>query len=213
LKTQLWLSVSEHFSFVCLFVFFFFFSFFAPHKQHKIIWGKHSRAAVEWKAEEIWSVLSSFRISSQKAAELQPAPASAREAEGKLQEREREREREAQPGGPMKQQVPGKQTRRGGHAYPPTQKKFGGQLGRFLFSFSFWGAPNNAFHLSSLMTIFIKNGGPLRIFYFIFWWRIFTICDFLKRKIISQITFFLVVKKTFFSLKKWPKIIIILPTT
>ncbi len=47
------------------------------------------------------------------------------------------------------------------------------------------------------MTIFIKNGGPLRIlFLFLFFCGEFSpIVIFLKRKIISQITFFLVVKK------------------
>jgi hypothetical protein len=111
-------------------------------------------------AEEIWPL--SF-LPSASVSKKQQSSSQRQQAQGKLNkscsnEREREREREAQPGGPTKQQVPGKQTRRGGHAYPPTQKKLRRAAGQVFFCF--W-APNNAFHLSSLMTIFIKKMGGL----------------------------------------------------
>jgi hypothetical protein len=192
LKTQLWLSVSEHFSFVCLFVFFFFFSFFAPHKQHKIICGKHSRAALEWKAEEIWSL--SF-LPSASVPKKQQSSSQRQQAQGKLKKsctNERERERERSPAGWPDETTGSRQANKKGRARIPTHPKKIRRAAGQLFSSFFLGH----------QIIFIKNGGPLRIlflFLFLFFCGEFSpIVIFLKRKIISQITFFLVVKKAFF---------------
>jgi hypothetical protein len=98
-------------------------------------------------AEEIWSL--SF-LPSASVPKKQQRSSERQQAQGKLKQScSNEREREAQPGGPTKQQVPGKQTRRGGHAYPPTQKKPGGQLGRFFCLFVFF------FFLGLFMKLFI----------------------------------------------------------
>jgi hypothetical protein len=55
------------------------------------------------------------------------------------------------------------------------------------FFFFFLGAPNNAFQLSSLMTIFIKNGGPLRIFFFFFFCGEFLPLDDKRKGLVNLI--------------------------
>ncbi len=173
--------------FLCFF--FSFFSFFAPHKQHKIICGKHSKAALEWKQKK--SDLCPFFLPHQFPKNSR-APASASKRKGSCRKaaatREREREKPSRVARRNNRFPASKQEGAGTHTHPPKKNPEGSWAGFFFF---FLGAPNNAFQLSSLMTIFIKNGGPLRIlFFFFFLLRIFTICDFLKRNIISQIILF-----------------------
>ncbi len=121
-------------------------------------------------AGEIWSLsfLPSATVS-KKAAELQPAPASAREAEEKLQQRERERERGRGPAGWPDETTGSRQANKKGRARIPTHpKKIRRAAGQVLFFFLGGGAPNNAFHLSSLMTIFFCKWGASQDFLFVF---------------------------------------------
>jgi hypothetical protein len=149
-----------------LFVFFFFFFFFCASQTTQDNWWKAQQSCSRVEAEEIWSLsfLPSASVS-KKAAELQPAPASAREAEEKLQQRDRDRDRG--PAGWPDETTGSRQANKKGRARIPThpKTKSEGSWAGFFFG---GGAPNNAFHLSSLMTIFIKKWGASQDFIFIF---------------------------------------------
>jgi hypothetical protein len=133
------MAISLRAFFFCLFVCFFllFFFFCASQTTQDNLWKAQQSCCRVESRRNLVSVLSSFRISSQKAAELQPAPASAREAEEKLQERERERERS--PAGWPDETTGSRQANKKGRAriptYPKLIRRAAGQVSFFLFLF------------------------------------------------------------------------------
>jgi hypothetical protein len=131
------MAISLRAFFFCLFVCFFllFFFFCASQTTQDNLWKAQQSCCRVESRRNLVSVLSSFRISSQKSAELQPAPASAREAEEKLQEREREREKPSRVARRNNRFPASKQEGAGTHTHPPKINPEGSWAAFFFFFF------------------------------------------------------------------------------